>query len=309
MSTAQDKRLSRLQGKRIAVLMGGASAERAISLASGEAVCIALQEQGLDVVALDLALDTRLWVQQITDVSADIAFIALHGTYGEDGCVQGLLQSMCIAYTGSNITASAVCMDKKLTKTVLQAAGITVPQDVLFKQDIPQSFPLFVKPVAEGSSVGLYYIKDVTAWSDLTIQHGAGWLVEHCISGVEVAVSVLDGTALPVVEVAPKSGVYDFASKYTQGATDYYCPARLKDDVLLQCQNIAEQAVQLLGCTGAPRVDLIVPESGVPVVLEVNTIPGMTSTSLLPKAAAQVGIDFADLCVLIASSALLGASQ
>ncbi|MDQ6989327.1 MAG: D-alanine--D-alanine ligase [Mariprofundaceae bacterium] len=292
--------------QRIVVLMGGASAERVISLASGQAVLQALQSQGLDVLGLELSEDTQAWQQQIKAAKADVAFITLHGTYGEDGCVQGLLETMQLPYTGSKVTASALCMHKKVTKAVLQAAHIKVAQDAVILDGLPQTYPLFVKPVAEGSSVGLFAVADEAAWLALPMQVNEAWLVEQVVEGVEVAVSVLDGKALPVVEVVPESGVYDFESKYTQGATAYFCPARLPDQVLQQCQNIAEQAVTTLGCVGAPRVDLIVPEDGEPVVLEVNTIPGMTNTSLLPKAAAQVGISFADLCVGMVREAALG---
>jgi len=285
--------------QRIAILMGGASAEREISVKSGNAVLQALKGEGLDAVAVDLSTNTQLWVQQIEEVHADMAFIALHGTYGEDGCVQGMLEILNIPYTGSGVTASALCMHKGMTKAVLHGAGIAVPQDVVLRDGCPQAYPVFVKPMAEGSSVGLYYVADAAAWAGLDLGMQQQWLVEPCVQGVEVAVSVLAGKALPPVEVAPKSGVYDFDAKYTQGATDYYCPARLSEQRLQQCMDIAEKAVAVLGCSGAPRVDFIVPAEGEPVVLEVNTIPGMTATSLLPKAAAALGIDFARLCMMI----------
>ncbi len=295
-----------LQHQRIAVLMGGSSSEREISLRSGQAVFLALLKTGLDVVAVDLGLDSHAWHAQIEAAEASVAFIALHGTYGEDGCVQGLLETMKIPYTGSGVLASALCMNKKLTKALLQHAGVTTPQSAVMIDGLPQSFPVFVKPVAEGSSVGLHYVKDKASWLDLNIQDLDHLLVEECVSGVEVAVSVLNGEALPVVEIAPKSGMYDFESKYTKGATDYYCPARLPESQTRLCMDIAIHAVAILGCNGAPRVDLIVPASGRPVLLEVNTIPGMTETSLLPKSAAQVGMNFPELCVEILQSAKLG---
>ncbi len=284
--------------------MGGASAEREISLRSGNAVFEALQSQGLDVLALDLAEDTTVWVSQIQDAQADVAFIALHGTYGEDGCIQGLLETMQLPFTGSGVSASALCMDKKLTKCVLDDVGIRVPEDVLMREGKPQHYPVFVKPIAEGSSVGLHYIGDEAAWDALSLENIDNWLIERCVRGVEVAVSVVGGKALPPVEVAPKSGMYDFTSKYTAGATDYYCPARISKRQSKKCKKIAEKAVRATACAGAPRVDLIVPDIGAPVVLEINTIPGMTATSLLPKAAAEVGISFADLCQSIVVDAL-----
>ena len=284
--------------------MGGASAEREISLRSGNAVFEALQNQGLDVVGLDLSENTQTWVSQIQDAKADVAFIALHGTYGEDGCIQGLLETMCVPYTGSDVTASALCMDKKLTKCVLDDVGIRVPEDAILKEGKPLSYPVFIKPIAEGSSVGLHYIEDEAAWDALNLENIDNWLIESCVRGVEVAVSVVAGQALPPVEVAPKSGMYDFASKYTAGATDYYCPARISQSQTEQCKQIAEKAVVATACAGAPRVDLIVPDIGAPVVLEINTIPGMTATSLLPKAAAEVGVSFAELCQNIVVDAL-----
>ncbi len=285
--------------QKIAVLMGGSSSEREVSLRSGKAVLTALQSKGLDAVSVVLSTDTTEWFEQIRETKADIAFIALHGTYGEDGCIQGMLETMQIPYTGSKTLASSLCMNKRLTKSVLEHHGIKTPKPVLMINGVPQTFPVFVKPVAEGSSVGLHLVKSDAEWRALNIQDLSKWLVEECVTGAEVAAGVLNGEPLPVVEIAPKSGMYDFESKYTKGATDYYCPARLPEEKLNQCMAIAKQAVEILGCEGAPRVDLIVPEHGEPVLLEVNTIPGMTETSLLPKAAAQMGISFKRLCVEI----------
>jgi len=308
MTAAKNKDIKQ---QRIMVLMGGSSNEREISLRSGQAVFEALQGEGLDVVALDLSKDTRLWFQQIQACEANVAFIALHGTYGEDGCIQAVLETLHIPYTGSGVMASALCMDKKITKALLHDVGISTPRDVVLQAGAPQSYPVFVKPNAEGSSVGLHYVADEAAWLALVmeepkIQEPKSWLIETCIQGVEVHVSVLNGKALPAVEVVPKSGMYDYASKYTAGATDYYCPARLSDKQTESCQRIAERAVAVLNCAGAPRVDLMVPEHGEPVVLEVNTIPGMTTTSLLPKAAMQVGMTFPALCLAILEAALAG---
>lgn len=295
-----------IEDKRTVVLMGGASAEREISLRSGAAVVQALSSQGLDVVTLDLPENTKIWFELIQATQADIAFIALHGTYGEDGCIQGLLETMQLPYTGSDVSASALCMNKKLTKCVLDDMGIRIPEDVLMREGKPQHYPVFVKPVAEGSSVGLHYIEDEAAWDALCLKDLSGWLIEQCVRGVEVAVSVVNGKALPAVEVAPKSGMYDYTSKYTAGATDYYCPARISSSQGKKCKRIAEKAVKATCCTGAPRVDLIIPDIGSPVVLEINTIPGMTATSLLPKAAAEKGVSFEALCLKILKSASCG---
>lgn len=290
-------------GRRIGVLMGGSSSEREISLRSGAAVLGALQRSGFDAVGLDLIED---WCSTIAASGIDAAFIALHGTLGEDGCVQGLLEILAIPYTGAGVTASSLCMNKRLTKDVLRAAGLKVPVDIPIEAKGPIRYPVFVKPVAEGSSVGLYRLDSELDWLRLH-WHGnaAGWMAEMPVSGVEVAVSVLDGHALPPVEVAPTSGVYDYASKYTKGATDYFCPARLPAETLRTCMQRAEAACTATGAGGAPRVDMIVPNGGEPVILEINTIPGMTETSLLPKSAATAGIDFDALCLRILAGASL----
>ncbi len=279
---------------RVGVLMGGNSAERDISLKSGAAVLAALQSAGLDVVGIDL---TDNWAASILAADIQTAFIALHGTFGEDGCVQGLLETMAIPYTGSGVTASALCMNKVLCKQVLQHAGLKTPVDIAIEADGPLRYPVFIKPVAEGSSIGLHHVESAADWQALNLDTASQWMAELPVKGVEIAVSVLHGTALAPVEVAPHSGVYDYASKYTKGATDYYCPARLPAETLAYCMQRAEQAVAATGCTGAPRVDMIVGSGGEPMILEINTIPGMTETSLLPKAAAAAGIDFSRLCL------------
>jgi len=291
---------------RVGVLMGGSSAERAISLQSGAAVLDALQSASVDVVAVDLSTD---WAAQIRDAGIDTAFIALHGTLGEDGCVQGLLETMRIPYTGSGVTASALCMDKALCKQVLNHAGLQTPVSISIGVDGPIRYPVFVKPVAEGSSIGLHYVQSQSEWLALEIDAAYGWMAEMPAKGREIAVSVLNGKALMPVEVTPKSGVYDYASKYTAGATEYFCPARLPAETLRYCMQRAEVAALATACCGAPRVDMIVPSGGEPVILEINTIPGMTETSLLPKAAAAAGIDFKTLCLRILASAQLEHAQ
>ncbi len=279
---------------RVGVLMGGLSAEREISLKSGAAVLNALQSRGVDAIGIDL---TDNWAASILAADIQTAFITLHGTLGEDGCVQGLLETMAMPYTGSGVTASALCMDKLLCKQVLQAAGLKTPIDIAIAADGPIRYPVFIKPVSEGSSIGLHHLKSVSDWTALNLDDATQWMAELPVKGVEIAVSVLNGKALMPVEVVPHSGVYDYASKYTLGATEYFCPARLPAETLAYCMQRAEQAVTATGCTGAPRVDMIVDSGGEPLILEINTIPGMTETSLLPKAAAAAGIDFGSLCL------------
>lgn len=289
---------------RIGVLMGGNSAESDISLKSGTAVFAALQAAELDVVAINLSSQTS-WATDIEHAAIQTAFIALHGTLGEDGCIQGLLETMAIPYTGSGVTASALCMDKILCKQILKHAGLQTPVDINIATNGPIRYPVFVKPVAEGSSIGLHHLQSEADWQALTLDKTTQWMAELPVQGVEIAVSVLDGKALMPVEVVPDSGVYDYASKYTTGATQYYCPARLPPETLRHCMQRAEQAVTATRCHGGPRVDMIVPTGGEPTILEVNTIPGMTETSLLPKAAAAAGIDFTKLCLRLLDSAAL----
>jgi len=252
---------------RVGVLMGGLSAEREISLKSGAAVLNALQSRGVDAIGIDL---TDNWAASILAADIQTAFITLHGTLGEDGCVQGLLETMAMPYTGSGVTASALCMDKLLCKQVLQAAGLKTPIDIAIAADGPIRYPVFIKPVSEGSSIGLHHLKSVSDWTALNLDDATQWMAELPVKGVEIAVSVLNGKALMPVEVA---------------------------ETLAYCMQRAEQAVTATGCTGAPRVDMIVDSGGEPLILEINTIPGMTETSLLPKAAAAAGIDFGSLCL------------
>ncbi len=288
--------------KKVGILMGGTSSEREISLRSGTAVLAALERSGLNVISIDLSDN---WPEAVREAGIDAAFIALHGTLGEDGCVQGMLEIMGIPYTGSNVTASGLCMHKPLTKAVLEKAGVATPIDIPLSADGPSRYPVILKPVAEGSSVGLYTLNSKTEWDALGIEKLNGWMAEMPLTGAEIAISVLDGKALPPVEVAPKSGVYDYRSKYTAGATEYFCPARLPAETLRHCMELAEKAVAATGCSGAPRVDMIVDSGGQASVLEVNTLPGMTETSLLPKSAAAAGIDFDELCRRILATASL----
>ena len=292
---------------RVGVLMGGSSSEREISLRSGEAVLNALRSAGVDAIAVDLNSD---WTGSIRSADINTAFNVLHGTLGEDGCVQGLLEVLEIPYTGAGVLASALCMHKQLCKQVLNHAGLKTPVDIPLQSDGPIRYPVILKPVAEGSSVGLHRLSQRSDWDRLDIDVvGDDWMAEMPVAGVEIAVAVLDGKALPPVEVAPKSGVYDYASKYTAGATEYFCPARLPAETLRYCMQRAEEAVVATRCSGAPRVDMIVTSGGEPYVLEVNSLPGMTETSLLPKAAAAAGISFKQLCLAMLATAGLENSR
>jgi len=235
----------------------------------------------------------------------------LHGTYGEDGCVQGLLELMGIPYSGSGVEASALAMDKVRTKRLLAIEGIGVAQDVVLQPDgidgfeSPFGYPVVVKPVAEGSSVGTAVVavaedfspalRDAAAYGDV--------LVEQYVSGPEVTVGMLDGEALPPVEIRPLCGFYDYRNKYTAGCTSYHCPAEIDGEQAARVRSLASRACAVLGVTGLARVDFMMGDPDGPVLLEVNTIPGMTELSLVPMAAAEAGLSFADLAERI----LLGA--
>ncbi len=307
-----------MKDKRIGVLLGGLGSEREISLKTGEAVAKALTDRGYDVqrVYVDRDLDRVLRQSPI-----DVAFIALHGPYGEDGCVQGMLELMGIPYTGSGVLASALAMDKLKSKELFRLYNVPTPPYYLVDagrlgelEEVHGSFgfPVFVKPRRAGSSVGAGRANDLgelRARCEDAAQFDRSILVERFVGGREVTVGLLDGRALGALEIAPKGNFYDYRSKYQAGQSDYYFPARLSPTRYKGVLNIAERAAACLGVTGAARVDLLVTEGENEYVLEVNTLPGMTPTSLLPKIAAGAGYDFGDLCEAILSRAGLGACE
>ncbi|MDX2066253.1 MAG: D-alanine--D-alanine ligase [Fimbriimonadaceae bacterium] len=301
---------------KVAVMLGGDSAEREVSLHSGIAVAEALTRRGYDVTRIDPA--ELLWREQslvrlLGPQRPDVVFLAVHGTRAEDGTIQGLLELLDLPYTGSGVQASALAMDKEATKRVLAAAGIRTPHGQLLTGTDPDAVtfdgPYVVKPNAQGSTVGLSFVDDRAGLRDALARanrFGSGALVEEWVVGMEVSVPVLGGRALPVVEIAPASGRYDFASKYLPGATDEIVPARLPDAVTEAVQAIAVRSHDVLGCRGATRTDMIIrdPHGAAEIfVLEVNTLPGMTGTSLLPNSARAAGIDFDTLCELIVEEA------
>ncbi len=307
-----------MKDKRIGVLLGGLGSEREISLKTGEAVAKALVERGYDVqrVYVDRDLDRVLRQSPI-----DAAFNALHGPYGEDGCVQGLLEMMGIPYTGSGVLASALAMDKLKSKELFRLYNVPTPPYYVIDQarlgDLEEThgsfgFPVFVKPRRAGSSVGAgkaNSMGELRARCEDAAQFDRSILVERFVGGREITVGILDGRALGALEIVPKSGVYDYRSKYQAGQSDYHFPARLSPTRYKGVLNIAERAAACLGVTGAARVDLLVTEGENEYVLEVNTLPGMTPTSLLPKIAAGAGYSFEDLCEAILERATLGGSE
>lgn len=303
-----------MKNKRVTVILGGWSKEREVSLRSGEAVYKALVAKGYQVAKFDPKTGDFNDLKTKTDV----AFVVLHGQYGEDGCLQGLLESFKIPYTGSDVTSSALCFSKILTKLFLKNLHVVMPKDwvVAASDNIDDliaknkmALPVIVKPNREGSTIGMSIVreqKDLAKAIKTALEYDDKILVEEFIMGTEVAVSVLNGKVLPPVEIVPKSGFYDYESKYTVGKTEYFVPARIDKKVAENLAKISEKIVKEMGCRGAPRIDYIINDKGEPYFLEVNTIPGMTETSLLPKAAKAVGLEFADLCEEILRSARLG---
>jgi D-alanine-D-alanine ligase len=297
--------------------MGGLSAEREVSLRTGAGVADALEERGHEVVRIAFGPDTRGVDQLVREAGIDVAFLALHGRGGEDGCIQGLLELLGIPYTGSSVLASALAMDKLKSKELFRLHNVpTAPYyvanadslDDLAEVHASFGFPVIVKPRGEGSSVGVSRADNLTELDTAVrgaLAHDSLALVERFVRGMEVHVGVLDGRTLGAIEVVPKSGVYDYASKYTPGATDYICPPRLGSTRARGVMNLAERAAGSLGCTGACRVDLLVTEGENEYVLEVNTLPGMTKTSLLPKIAASAGVEYGALCEAILNGATL----
>ena len=308
--------MSRWTGKKVAVLYGGRSTERDVSLRTGKACADALVAKGHEVILVDVDLDLPEWLRT---ARIDVAFNALHGRWGEDGCVQGLLEAMAIPYTGSGVLASALGMDKVVAKAMFKALGLAVIDYRVFPAaragtiapaDLPFGIPCVVKPSGEGSSVGVHLVKDETklgaACLDAATFKG-DVIVERYVKGVEVNVAVLEGTALGAIEIQPANEFYDYAAKYTAGTTKYHYPARIPEAHAKRVLEAAETAHRGLGCAGVTRVDFIVVPDGTPYILEINTLPGMTATSLVPKIAAGLGIAFSDLCDKILEGAALKA--
>ena len=295
----------------ITVMLGGPSAEREVSLRSGTAVAAALRSLGHTVHELDPR--TPDWV---LPAGTDVVFLALHGTYGEDGTVQKQLNELGVPYTGCDAEASRIAFDKVLTKQSCIEAGVPTAKFLTVQAataDFPEnlSLPLVVKPSRQGSSVGLKFVEDAEGWqAALTeaLKFDTEVLVEEKIFGRETTVGILGETVLPVVEVRPHNGVYDAFSKYTVGATDYFCPAEFDATTTQRIQSAALGAFKAVGARDYARVDVMVRADGSPVVLEVNTLPGMTETSLLPKAAAAAGMNYAELCQRMIDLALQRAS-
>ena len=340
---------------RVAVLMGGVSTERDVSFSSGRQVLEGLDPDKYEAFGVDAALmpgsridvcygandeigaivearealrssgrvgGMELILCDDPEVQPDLVLVALHGKYGEDGTIQGLLDLLGIPYTGSGVLASALAMDKGMTKRILASAGILSPEsvDLSTRGGVPGeaellravgslSYPLIVKPSRQGSTIGMTKITQPSQLREAVAEaalYDSQILIERYIEGVELTVSVLGNEepwALPVIEIVPNKGFYDYEAKYTPGATDEIVPARISDEETQRAQSIAVAAHRALGCTGASRVDFIL-SAGELYTLEVNTIPGMTPTSLLPRAAEAAGISFSSLLDMLVEYAL-----
>jgi len=308
-----------MKTRRVGVLMGGWSAEREVSLRTGEGVAGALESRGHDVARLVWSHQGRGLDELLRAAEVDVVFLALHGRGGEDGCVQGLLELMGIPYTGSGVLASALAMDKLKAKEMFRLHNVPTPPYYVTSRaalaDLQElhgsfGFPAIVKPRREGSSVGLAKAEDLPQLAraiEQALVFDERVLVERFIRSTEVHVGILDGRILGAIEVRPKQGLYDYRAKYSVGMTEYICPPRMPPTRLRGVMNLAERAARALECTGACRVDLLVTEGENEYVLEVNTLPGMTPTSLLPKIAASAGLDYPSLCEAILEGASLHA--
>jgi D-alanine-D-alanine ligase len=295
------------------VMMGGLSREREISLRTGKAILKALIEKGYNASAIDVGQDIA---ETLVKEKIEIAFIALHGRFGEDGTIQGMLELTRIPYTGSGVLASALALHKIMAKKFFLCENIPTPTyEVFLREEIEKNsprttslpLPVVVKPAREGSTIGVSIVRSEEEL--VPALKGAGRydeeiLVEEFMKGKEITVGILEDIPLPVIEIVPKSGFYDYHAKYTKGETQYIIPARIRREKYLYAQEISLKAFQVLGCSGCARVDLMTDEDENPFVIDVNTMPGMTETSLLPKAAGYAGISFEELVERI----LLGAS-
>ncbi|MEA3305328.1 MAG: D-alanine--D-alanine ligase [Candidatus Omnitrophota bacterium] len=288
---------------KIAVLAGGPSNERSVSIKSGRAVYNALKREGCDVVRLELADSNTK--REIRKEPFNIAFIALHGRFGEDGTVQKMLERMSIPYTGSGSAASRLALDKITAQRIFKKRGIPAPEHAFIDRvsmerlkELP--FPLVVKPRNEGSSIGLSVVRGRREFSnacELAFRYSSKIIVEKFIKGREITVGILDKKALPVVEIIPKRFFYDFYAKYRDSNTGYVVPADIPKDLCVRAQAIGLAAHNALGCKDFSRVDMKFDEDGSIYVLEVNTIPGLTARSLFPKAAGAAGMAFDKLCL------------
>ena len=288
---------------RVAVMYGGDSSEREVSLDTGRAVLDALKSRGVDAAGWDSSAHTLV---EFADAGFDRVWIALHGPGGEDGALQGALEWLNIPYTGSGVMASALAMDKVRSKKLFRAAGIDTPDYFVLHRagdaniaSETLGYPMVIKPSGQGSSVGVGMVfepGDVSDAVDLALSYGAPALAEKLIVGTESTVAVLQGQALPSIRIATPRAFYDYRAKYESDQTEYFCPGTDVDELEKSFRDAAVAAFSTLGCSGWGRVDFMIGDDGLPQVIEINTVPGMTSHSLVPMAAKASGIDFPELC-------------
>ncbi len=334
----------------IAVIFGGISSERNVSINGGISVCKALKEKGYNVIAIDPALGANCIVdtsnlnlksvaptleelhsfnkKSLIDCinssvfdNIDLAFLVLHGKFGEDGLIQALLELRGVPYTGSGVKSSALSIDKHSSKVMMSAAGIPTPKWELLHINDAEDFDLLkslrkelgqklvIKPNDEGSTIGLTIVEkgdldEIAQGIRDAGQYSGDVIIEEYIAGREITVAVINGEAYPIIEIIPIDGFFDYNNKYTKGKTDYICPADINEDLSDYIQNISITAYNALGCKGVSRLDFRLSEDNLPYCLEINTIPGFTSTSLVPIAAKAVGLEYPDLCELIIKTTL-----
>ncbi len=298
---------------KVAVVMGGSSAEREVSLMSGNGVLAALQSKGVDAHAFDPSEKPLTALQ--TEGFARV-FNILHGPFGEDGTLQGALESMGIPYTGCGVMASAICMDKWRTKLLWKGAGLPIPDFELLSDDSDfdaiearLGLPIFVKPSTEGSSIGVTKVKEhggLKAAYEEARQYDEIVIAEQFIGGGEFTCAVIDGKAYPTIKIEPATEYYDYQAKYFRDDTVYRCPSGLAPEVEARARELALQAFRVLGCRGWARIDFLMDEAGGIYLLEANTNPGMTSHSLVPMAARAEGLSYEDLCLQVLAAAHVG---
>jgi len=281
----------------VAVLKGGLSSEREVSLSSAKGVAEALNSLGHKVTEVDVGFDVS---EVLLKLKPDVVFNALHGTYGEDGCIQGVLEFLQIPYTHSGVMASAAAMHKPTAKILFEAVGIKCPEgDIFSREDILSGDvmprPYVIKPIGDGSSVGVIIVREDTEFVEDDLTDCNNFLVEKFIDGKELTVGVLNSKAMGVIEIVPKAGFYDYKNKYTAGMTDYLLPAPIDKDMYDMAMDWGERADKVLCCRGISRSDFILSDSGELIMLETNTHPGLTPTSLVPKLAESTGMSFENL--------------
>lgn len=303
---------------KIIVLMGGLSAEAEVSRNTGKSICKALQSLGYRAQTMEY-IPSQV-IEDLKNAGADVVYLALHGKYGEDGTIQSVLELTGIPYTGSGVSSSAITMDKIFSSRLFKQAGLPMAKSRPYYltdgidsvcRDILDTFelPVVLKPACEGSTIGIEIVREkamLREQLEKVFQIEPRILAEAYLDGEEFTVAVLEGNALPVIHICPHSGQYDFHSKYTKGATDYIVPADIKPELAQEMQKIAQQGFAAAECRGVVRFDFRTDKDSHPYLLEANSIPGMTATSLVPKAAQACGISFPDLCEKILQGAEVG---